>query len=438
MTATTRILILLLAFSTTGMGQAPTADKYIVTFRAGTSQGQRANAAERAGARVRYNYSNLNAVAITVGNPNALARLRADASVESIVPDRLISAIQSSNGVGPTGKPAPGGGGGGTGQIIPEGVKRVGLPTGTSNGLGIGVAIVDTGIDLTHTDLAPSLNMTFSAFGASCQDDNGHGTHATGIVAALDNTSGVVGVAPRAKPYCVKVLDASGNGSDSDVIAGLEWVLNNAEIANPKIRVVNMSLGRDGSIGDNAALRTAIQNLYNAGITVVVAAGNEASKEVRNMVPAVYPEVLAVASTTATDGASQCHRFSGVIRRDTASYFTTDGRYQQIGDLLAGVTISAPGEDKEDISKACLISSVGILSTRLGGGTTRMSGTSMAAPHVAGVVARMIQLGTVGVENIRFTLRSSSNAQGVGATPLDSPTSTYTFDGEREGVVKAP
>jgi subtilisin family serine protease len=145
-----------------------------------------------------------------------------------------------------------------------------------------------------------------------------------------------------------------------------------------------MSLGRDASPSaiDDEPMRNAVQVLYNAGVTVVVAAGNEAAKEANNMVPARFPEVLTVAATTAVDGTNSCRRFSGVIKADTASYFTTDG---------TAVAISAPGEDKETISNGCMISSVGILSAKLGGGTTRMSGTSMASPHVAGVVARILQ-----------------------------------------------
>src|SRR5262249_8449545 len=100
---------------------------------------------------------------------------------------------------------------------------------------------------------------------------------------------------------------------------------------------------------------------------------------------------------------------------------------------------SAPGEDKEDISRGCFISSTGILSTKLGGGTTRMSGTSMASPHVAGVAARLVQGSVVGPEAVRHALRNASQvAKTAGAVPLDSPTSSYTFDGEREGIAKAP
>jgi len=106
--------------------------------------------------------------------------------------------------------------------------------------------------------------------GASCQDDHGHGTHVTGIVAALDNDIDVVGVAPKATPYCVKVLDSTFTGSDSNVIAGLDWVFSNNAILSPPIRAVNMSLGRNGTLNDNPALRAAVSRLYDLGISLSV------------------------------------------------------------------------------------------------------------------------------------------------------------------------
>ena len=418
---------------------------YIVTFLPDTSQADRAVSVQRAGAVLRFNYSLVDAVAVNVPNVNAFAALQRDFTVLEIIPDRPVHAFQSANGKGgEKGKPG-GGGGGGSSQVIPEGVKRVGVPTGTS-GAGLGVAIVDTGIDLAHADLAPG-SPTFFAFGDSCQDGNGHGTHVAGIVAALNNSADVVGVAPAATPYCVKVLDSSGNGSDSTVMAGLDWVGTHASSVTPAIRVVNMSLGRPGTLDDNPALRASVQALYNAGIAVVVAAGNDSSKEVSQMVPATYPEVLAVASTTALGGSNSCKFLSGIIEADTASYFTTDGAL--IGGI--GVTISAPGEDKEDVNRGCFAKSVGILSLKVGGGTTRMSGTSMASPHVAGIVARLMQRAinnptsprypgypgtSTGVVQIRSDVRSGADL--IGTAPLDWPGSSYSFDGEREGIAQAP
>jgi subtilisin len=310
----------------------------------------------------------------------------------------------------------------------------------------VGVAVVDTGLDFAHQDLQPLGAACFTAF-TSCEDDNGHGTHVGGIIAARDNTIDVIGVAPDAVLYAVKALDGSGNGSDSTVMAGLEWVLDNGNAVFPPIRVVNMSLGRAGSLDDNPALRALVKKLHDPasaecadclGITVVVSAGNDANREVSQMVPATYPEVMAVASTTAFDGSNSCRFFSGVIRQDTAAYFTTDGAFDA-GSRI-GVTVSAPGADKENVSKGCFVSSVGILSTRLGGGTTRLSGTSMAAPHVAGVVALMWEkwsaiASSLDPEEARSIIRST--AVTAGSAPLDSPTGNYSFDGEREGIVSA-
>lgn len=360
--------------------------------------------------------------------PGRLPALMADPDVLAVVPDRAVSTAVDAA--------AKGGGtrGGGTssGQVTPAGVQRIGAAPGTLayTGLGVGVAIVDTGIDFFHPDLAVA-SAQFSAFGTSAQDDNGHGTHVAGIVAALANDRDVVGVAPGATLYAVKVLDASGSGYDSDILAGLEWIATQAAVVSPSIRVANLSLGRPGTLGDNPALRQAVQSLYQLGITVIVAAGNDAAAEVRQRVPATYPEVLAVASASAREGTSATSL--APVAADTASHFTTDGALDQQG---IGVIVSAPGEDQADIIKGNRLQSVGILSTRLGGGTTRMSGTSMAAPHVAGVVALLYEQ-TPTEDAYEAKLDIAVGAEGAGALPRDGRTTAYTYDGAREGMLSA-
>jgi len=428
--AATAIVAALTATSTPAAGQSTAASEdVIVVFRAKTPFARRAAAVKRSGAQVRFHYATVDAAAVRL-TPQVRRQLGADPDVAAIVPDRVVTAHAK-----------PGGGGGTSAQVVPAGVKRVGAAPGSLpwTGAGVGVAVVDTGIDFTHADLKPLGAACFTAY-ASCQDDNGHGTHVTGIIAARNNTIDVVGVAPAAVPYAVKVLDAAGNGQDSTVIAGLDWVAQNADLVSPPIRVANMSLGRAGALDDNPALRQAVQAVKAKGVAVVVSAGNDAGLEVSQQVPAGYPEVMAVASTTAVAGSNdRCRFFAGTIGADAASYFTTDGPFNAATGV--GVTVSAPGEERENVIRSCSVQSLGILSTRLGGGTTRLSGTSMAAPHVTGVVALAWQRSLVAgmlldPETVRAALRSAADRPGV--APLDSPTTGYTFDGTREGVVWAP
>ena len=130
-------------------------------------------------------------------------------------------------------------------------------------------------------------------------------------------------------------------------MAGLDWVLANHDVATPAIKVINMSLGRSGNVDDNPAMRDLVQALDAAGVSIVVAAGNDSSADVSEQIPAAYATVIAVASTSALAGANACRRLSMPIAADTASFFTTDG---------AGVAWRR--EDQEDVSRACLISSV--------------------------------------------------------------------------------
>ncbi len=352
-----------------------------------------------------------------------------DPAVAMIVPDSPVSVFdqQATTGVDRE-------------ELVPAGVERVGAAPGLTpySGAGIGVAVLDTGLDLSQQDLRCASN-SFSAYGEVAQDDNGHGTHVAGIVAGLGEGHSVVGVAPGAVLYSVKVLDSHGNGYDSDIIAGLNWVLDNAESCSPPIKVVNMSLGRPASRFDGV-LHAAVQQIVAAGITVVVAAGNDPARLATDMVPAGFPEVIAVASTTAAAGTpSQSY---GAIAEDTASFFTTSGAMDASG---RGVAISAPGEEREDVDSDC-VQSVGILSTRLGGGTARMSGTSMAAPHVAGAVALLYEkAASLGLLLTPLAAKLAvMNGDRIGVAPLDSHTSRgyypigFVSDGDREGILNVP
>jgi len=416
-------LAFLLAVGTAPALFAQDAQNYIVQFRAGVTAAARRAAVGNAGASARVVYNGVSAASVRVPNDRAMRALQARADVVAVIPDRAVFADQSANAKA-AGKP---GGGGGTTQIVPAGVVRVGAPRAGSDGSGVGVAILDTGIDLTHADLAGTID-AYSAFGASCMDDEGHGTHVAGIVAARDNTRDVIGVAPAAQLYCVKVLDSTGSGSDESLMAGLDWVLINHDLVTPAIRVINMSLGRPGTVDDNPTMRDLFAALDAAGVLVVASAGNDPAADAGNQIPAAYPQVAAVASTTAVNGSNQCRFLPGAIAADTASYFTTDG---------VKVLISAPGEEREDVSRACQIQGSGILSLKLGGGTTRMSGTSMSSPHVAGIAARYFQQNPAySPSDVRGWIVTGASRPGV--APLNSPSSAYTFDGVREGVAQAP
>jgi subtilisin family serine protease len=325
-------------------------------------------------------------------------------------------------------------------EMVPAGVERVGAAPGTIDytGVGVGVAVLDTGLDLANTDLRCSSN-SFSVYGASAQDDNGHGTHVAGIIAGLGTGPEVIGVAPGATLYAIKVLDKQGNGYDSDIISGLNWILSNARTCDPPIKVVNMSFGRQASRFDGA-LHAAIQAVVNSGISVVVAAGNDPTRQVKDVVPAAFAEVITVASTTARPGVSG--GTYGSIFADTASFFTSSGPMDQTG---SGVAISAPGEEEEDVD-ADWIASMGIPSTQLGGGIARMSGTSMAAPHVTGAVALLYHKARQTSMELTPVDAKLAVMHGdrVDDAPLDSRTSsgyyssTYAFDGDREGILNVP
>lgn len=204
-------------------------------------------------------------------------------------------------------------------------------------GAGVRVYVIDTGIRTAHTQFGGRASNVFDAFGGNGQDCNGHGTHVAGTVGGS-----TFGVAKSSLPRGVRVLNCSGSGSNSGVIAGVDWVrLNHIAPA-----VANMSLGG----GISSALDTAVNNLHNAGVTIAVAAGNS-NANACNSSPARAANAITVGSTTTTDARSSFSNFGTCL------------------DLFA------PGS--------------GILSAwwTSNTATATLSGTSMASPHVAGVAA---------------------------------------------------
>lgn len=418
----------------------------VVIFEPGVAPADQPDVVRGVGARFRLGIGLINGASVFVPNEAALRGLLNNPSVQDIRPDgrARIMAPPGACSPWPGCKDDDGTGDDGSdvgSQIEPAGYLRIGAHLVNESGADIGVAIVDTGVDLDHPDLIANIaNLAGDCFHGeyvSCDDDHGHGTHVAGTVAAVDNAQDIIGVAPKALIYAVKVLDSNGGGLHSDVLAGLSWIYEyngggNRETNNPlPISVVNMSLGDEIVCGSSEPVvdpgyLEATNLLAAQGVVVVAAAGNDSSKEISDMVPAGCPDVLAVASTTAQQGVSGCRWFDD-IPADVASYFTTDG---------AGVAISAPGETQEDVSCG-KIKSVGILSLAKGGGTAEMSGTSMAAPHVAGVAALMLEADdTLSPGKVRENIANS--ADRCDEAPLDHILVDQTFDGKLEGILDAP
>jgi len=251
----------------------------------------------------------------------------------------------------------------------PWGIRRVNAAaswaTARGQGAGTAIAIIDTGISRSHPDLAGVVIGGFNALDPkkpeAWDDDQGHGSHVAGTVAGKRDGKGVVGVAPMAKLYAVKVLDSEGNGGFSSVIAGIEWA------AARGIKVANMSLGADEG---SEALKRAVTAAAKAGLTIVAAAGNSGGPV---GFPASYPETIAVAASDAKDGVAD---------------FSSRG---------PEVDFIAPG--------------VNVKSVKMEGGWEELSGTSMATPHVAGLAALAVARGASSPAAVRAMLRRA-------ATPL--------------------
>jgi subtilisin len=334
-------------------GAAAPTSSYIVVLK-GSVESPGAVVAEQAqarGLRVGHLYRHaLQGYSAVMTAADAQA-LRADPRVAHVTPDRPVHLDQ---------------------QVLPTGIDRVdGELSSTVSGDGAGsvnvdVAVIDTGIDLTHPDLnvAGGVNC---APGRSFNDGNGHGSHVAGTIGARDNDLGVVGVAPGARLWAVRVLNAGGLGSFADVICGVDWVTANSGL----IEVANMSLGGTGTeppgsgcaTGD--ALHDAICTSVAAGVTYTVAAGNSAD-DAANHVPAAYDEVVTVSALADFDG-QPGGLGSATCRADE------DDTLANFSNFGPDVDLIAPG--------------VCIYSTYKRGGYATFSGTSMASPHAGGAAA---------------------------------------------------
>jgi subtilisin family serine protease len=287
-------------------------------------------------------------------------------------------------------------------QQLPTGIERsfasanvaIGIDGVDEARVDADVAVIDGGVDLDHPDLDVVASTNCARGGprnkGGCvngegDDGNGHGTHVAGTIAAIDNGFGVAGVAPGARLWNARVLDKSGSGWMSWIVAGVDWVTARAG----QIEVANMSLGCACA---SAALDQAIAASVDAGVVYAVAAGNEAD-DVAGYSPANHPDTIAVSALADYDG------LPGAAAGPSCRDYGGDDSLAGFSNWGAGVEVAAPG--------------VCILSTWAGGGYETISGTSMATPHVAGAAALLASVDNPGsgadVEAIGQAIAAAGN-----------------------------
>ncbi|WP_196139008.1 S8 family serine peptidase [Aliikangiella sp. G2MR2-5] len=299
----------------------------------------KANRSANMNASLKHTYKHsIKGFTMTMPCSAASKALENELSVKSLTPDGVVF-------MNPGPPPGKGNGGGGsTAQVEPWSVTRVGGPV---DGTGRTAWVIDTGIDVAHADLNVDASRGFSAFtkgrNAGVNDGNGHGTHVAGTIGAIDNNIDVVGVAANATVVPVKVLDSRGSGSISGVIAGIDHVAANASPGD----CANMSLGGGVSSDLDDAVKNAAQS---SGAYFVLAAGNDGD-HANNHSPARANgnNIFTISATDSNDNLASWSNYGN-----------------------PPVDYAAPG--------------VSILSTKKGGGTTTMSGTSMASPAACAVV----------------------------------------------------
>lgn len=229
---------------------------------------------------------------------------------------------------------------------LPWGIRRIGASEAwsVSTGHQIRIGVIDTGADFSHPDLRSSLSRGVNLLSPMSppHDDNGHGTHIAGTIAASGGSKGMMGVAPRALIHPVKAFDHNGSAYVSDIVLGIDWCVQN------RMHIINMSFGMKSK---SQALLNTVRKAYNAGIVVVASSGNDKKSNGADY-PARYPYTISVGATG------------------------RDGRIAPFSNRGSRIDIYAPGEK--------------VRSCWLGDGYKEMNGTSMATSHVSGAIALLL------------------------------------------------
>lgn len=297
------------------------------------------------GAKIEHTHNAINAVTVTV-DINKVGKIKADPNVEYVEVDHeaTILGFPADEIVDYA-------------QIVPWGVQKIKAPEVHANGNrgeGIKVCVIDTGIDYNHPDLKDNYKggRNFINNTDNPMDDHGHGTHVSGTIAAENNDIGVLGVAPDAFIYSCKVLNSSGSGSYSNIVAAIQWAIDHS------MQIISMSLGGSSF---SQALKDICDAAYNAGILLVAAAGNSGSNSDTIGYPAKFDSVVAVCATD---------------QNDARASFSSVG---------PAAELSAPG-----VSIPSTVPT-GTCSMCDPNGYRNANGTSMACPHVSGAAALILK-----------------------------------------------
>ena len=382
-TAATATLFLSLPVATASADQDESEGSYIVVMRSSDDLDGEEAEISKSGGRTEKRFSRaINALSVKVKHSEA-ARIRNNPKVLFVELDQPVYALDTQN-------PTPSWG---LDRIDQRSLPLNSTFTASAKGAGVDAYIVDTGILSTHSDFTGRMGAGYSAIndGNGTNDCNGHGTHVAGTTAGTTH-----GIAKSATLIPVRVLGCTGSGTNSGVIAGLDWIISHHTAGTPA--VANMSLGG----GASAALDLAVQNVINDGVVMAVAAGNDGLNAC-NYSPARAVNAITVGSTTTTDARSS---------------FSNTGTC---------VDIFAPGS---------LITSSWIGSSTA---TTTISGTSMASPHVAGVAAVLIgRYPTSTPAEIATMLRTSATPNVVTSAGTGSPNYLLYLDPLGGPIVAPP